>query len=152
MFHNVSFSFTIIGLFLRTLATMTFSLPFLKHKEVLVFLMVGTTNTLVGYGLFSFFLYGGLHYIAASFLATSIAITFSYHTTGKIVFKHKGSNVFLRFLGGCGINYLMNITLITIGTYFSSNLYLIAALALIPTASFSYFFNKYIIFPRTAHE
>jgi putative flippase GtrA len=151
MFHTEPFSFTIIRLFFRTLATMTFSHPFIKHKEVLVFFMVGTTNTLVGYGLFSFFLYCGLHYLAASFFATSIAITFSYHTTGKLVFKHKGSNVFLRFLGGCGINYLMNITLITIGTYFSSNLYLIAALALFPTASFSYFFNKYVIFPRRDH-
>ena len=123
-----------------------------KHKEVFIFLIVGTTNTVVGYTLFSIFLYCGLHYVAASFLATSIAIIFSYHSTGKIVFKHQGSNVFLKFLGGCGVNYLMNISLITIGTYFSSNLYLIAALALFPTASFSYFFNKYVIFPRTDYE
>ena len=152
MFHAKQFSFIIIGLLFWKFVSMTFSFPFLKHKEVLVFLMVGTTNTLVGYGLFSFFLYCGLHYVAASFLATSIAITFSYHTTGKIVFKHKGSNVFFRFLGGCGINYLMNITLITIGTYVCSNLYLIAALALFPTASFSYFFNKHVIFSRRDSE
>lgn len=131
---------------------MNFSQTFYKHKEVFVFLLVGTTNTFVGYTLFSLFLYCGLHYVAASFFATSIAIIFSYHSTGKIVFKHRGSNVFLKFLGGCCINYLMNISLITVGTYFSSNLYLIAALALFPTASFSYFFNKYVIFSRIDHE
>lgn len=83
-----------------------------KNKKIR-FLFVGALNTAVGYGLFSLFIFLGLHYIVAQTLSTLIGIAHSYlwnkyFTFGKTARSFKEA---LRFVSVYAVSYLISLLL-----------------------------------------
>ncbi|WP_084442217.1 GtrA family protein [Termitidicoccus mucosus] len=64
------------------------------NLRLIKFLLVGVLNTLVGYGLFCFFVFTGLHYSFAVLIATILGVLFNFQSTRKLVFNDRH---------GCGL-------------------------------------------------
>ncbi len=122
---------------------------FFRRNQFLRFLCIGVLNTAVGYFLYALFIYLGLHYVLACLLASCLGVFFNFHTIGTYVFMHTKNGLLGRFLSVYLITYLLGIAIIKIGTFFSSNLYLIGAAGLPVTAITGYILNKHMVFHRT---
>lgn len=118
----------------------------LKNRFFL-FLIVGGINTLFGYGIFSLFIFIGMHYALAAFLGTVCGILFNFKTTGIIVFKSKDNRLIFRFFGVYGIAYVINVVYLKILMPYS-NAYILGAISILPLAFLSYFLNKKFVFER----
>ena len=73
------------------------------------FLFVGVINTLVGYTLFILCRWVRMERAVAVLVSTVLAVTFNYHSTGKLVFENKGYSVILQFFVVYGIMYAVNL-------------------------------------------
>lgn len=73
------------------------------------FLFVGVINTIVGYTLFVLCRWVGMNTQVAVLVSTILAVTFNYHSTGKLVFNNKGYRVILQFFVVYGIMYIINV-------------------------------------------
>ena len=73
------------------------------------FLFVGVINTIVGYTLFVLCRWIGMERAVAVLVSTILAVTFNYHSTGKIVFENRGYNVIIQFFVVYGIMYVINL-------------------------------------------
>ncbi|ADV47280.1 GtrA family protein [Nitratifractor salsuginis] len=118
----------------------------LFDKQFHRFIAVGVLNTAVGYGLFAFFIFLGLHYALASLLATILGILFNFHTIGKIVFGCHDYRLMVRFFAVYGITYLLSIAFLAVFDFLGVNMYLAGALLLAPMAVISFLLNKYFVF------
>lgn len=121
-------------------------------NQFLRFLCVGLLNTLFGYSVFSLLIFCKLHYTLACLLTTVIGVAFNFNTFGRMVFNNVSPHLIFRFLGVYVIAYFTGITLIKIGAYWITNMYLNGAIAIILNAPIAYFLNKYLVFQKdTAH-
>lgn len=73
------------------------------------FLVVGVINTIVGYTLFVLCRWVGMNTEVAVLVSTVLAVTFNYHSTGKLVFHNKGYKVIIQFFVVYGIMYFINV-------------------------------------------
>ncbi len=73
------------------------------------FLLVGVVNTIVGYSLFVICRWVGMNTEVAVLVSTILAVTFNYHSTGKLVFHNKGYKVIVQFFVVYGIMYIINV-------------------------------------------
>ena len=117
-------------------------------SQILTFILVGGLNTLFGYTLFALFIYLGIHYSLAAFLATCLGVLFNYKTTGKLVFEHTDNKAILKFVGVNVFLYLFYTALISFIHTMVDNLYLVGFICIIPYAIFSFILNKYVVFQR----
>ena len=115
-------------------------------SQLIKFILVGALNTLFGYSCYASFIFIGLSYYIALFLATCVGIIFNFKTIGKFVFAKSDNSHFLKFIGVCILIYLVNVALIKINGLFTDNLYLAGLMAIIPVAIISFICNKYIVF------
>jgi putative flippase GtrA len=115
-------------------------------RQFHLFVAVGIVNTVVGYGLFALFIFTGMHYTVASFLATVLGILFNFKSTGTIVFKSRDNRLLLRFFGVYGITYLLNIAFLAVFDYFNVSMYVAGALLLAPMAVVSFLMNRKFVF------
>lgn len=114
------------------------------------FLFVGGLNTLFGYGMFSLFIYLGLHFSVASLLSTILGVLFNFKTTGKLVFKSNNNRLIYRFIGVYTLLYLINVTFLKILQSTIPNLYYSGAILILPLAILSFLLNKkYVFLNRT---
>ena len=132
------------SLLCRQLARLT-RLP----EQFIRFLIIGSLNTAFAYGLYSVFIFIGLHYSLAVLCSTIIGMLFSFKTFGNWVFFNPDNRLLLRFAivyGGC---YVLNVgilkTLTLVGV---SNLYLAGLISSFLVAMVSFFLNKFFIFKR----
>jgi putative flippase GtrA len=115
----------------------------LEIEKIVLFLVVGTINTLFGLGVYCFFLYAGLSYPLASLLSLLAGVLFSYNNHSKVVFKSRGR--FLVYVLVWFFIYIVNIALISairnyIGDYF-------AGIAILPVIIIlSYVLMKWLVF------
>lgn len=79
------------------------------ENKFLRFLFVGALNTAVGYLLFVFFIWIGLHYSLSLLFSQIIGILFNYKTTGYLVFESKSNRLLLKFFLVYGFVYLINV-------------------------------------------
>ena len=113
---------------------MTFK--FTQKARFFRFLLVGILNAAVGYGLFALFIYLGLHYSLANLVATILAVCFNFISTGKLVFKQKGSGsaTAVRFALVYALLYGVNVLLLSVLLITGITEYL-AGLLLIPVSA-----------------
>lgn len=119
------------------------------HRQALLFLVVGGVNTLVGYGLYAFFIYCGMSYPLAIFFATVLGVLFNFKTIGTIVFRKTETNRLFKFIAVYVLGYLLNISLLQLGQFITNNLYLAGFLGIIPTAIGTFILNKFFVFRET---
>ena len=116
------------------------------NKQVLNFIVIGIINTVFYYLLYISFIYLGINYMFAVFLATMLGITFSFNTFRKYVFKNGNKKSIFRFLIVYLILYLTNIGLITILQVYILNYYISGLLSTLCCAVLSFLLNKFYVF------
>lgn len=117
-----------------------------KASLILRYLIVGVFNTGVGYLLYAFFLYVGLDYKLANFLALVIGIVISFKTQGTFVFNNTKNRLFGRFVVGWVLVYLFTIALIGQIIELGFNAYWAGAMALPFSVTTSFLIQKYYVF------
>lgn len=110
------------------------------------FLLVGLMNAVFGYGCFAAFLYLGLHYSAALFLATVLGIAFNFKSTGALVFGSRNNKLIFRFIAGYGLVYCANVAGIAGLKLFGLDPYLAGIALILPMALLSFFINNRFVF------
>lgn len=121
-----------------------------KSNHLLRYLVVGTFNTGFSYAIYALFLYIGLDFKLANFLALIIGIVFSFKTQGHLVFKNSNNRLFGRFVVSWGVIYLFSIALIGYIINLGFNAYWAGALALPFSVGLSYVAQKYFVFYRAS--
>lgn len=121
---------------------------YVSHKQFIIFIMVGVLNTIFGYSVFALFIFLGMHYGLAVFLATCVGVLFNFKTIGSIVFKNKNARCIWRFISVYVICYGVNVGVIKLNLllYASANIYLVGAVATFVVAILSFSLNKYWVF------
>ena len=116
-------------------------------EQFITFLFVGALNTLVGYLLYSFFVWLGFNYIWAPLFATILGVLFNFKTIGGIVFKTKNNRLIGKFFAVYAIVYICNVAgLKTLSYCHISNPYMAGAILVLPLAFLGFFLNKKWVF------
>jgi len=120
-----------------------------KDSQFIKFILVGILNTIFGYLIYSLFIYIGVHYSFASFISTIVGVAFNYKSIGVLVFKNKNNKINrkLKFISVYLITYFINIIFLgVLSKYF--NLYISAAVLIVPVALLSFYLNKKFVFSK----
>lgn len=117
-----------------------------QFNQFILFLLVGSINTLFGYGVFALLIRLNIHYAIAMLIATCIGVMFNFKTLGTVVFKNTGKNLILRFIGVYTIIYFVNIIIVKLANHFLENIFISGAIATIIAAILSYLLNKHFVF------
>ncbi len=119
------------------------------RKQVVLFIFIGTLNTLFSYGVYSFFIFIGFNYIFSSAISFFFGTLFSFITLGKIVFNMSNYKLIKKFILVYMFIYFTYIFFIKIVYLLSNNLYLSGIISIVFVASLSFILNKYFIFSKT---
>lgn len=110
------------------------------------FLFVGAINTVFGYSVYVVLLYLGLHYSAASLLATVLGVIFNFFTTGRLVFANMDHRKFIRFCLVYALSYLINLACLAIFDAAGANMYWAGLPLILPMALLTYYLNRRFVF------
>jgi putative flippase GtrA len=116
------------------------------NHTVFRFLVVGAVNTFFSYAVYAGFLFAGLSYVVANFLALIAGIIFSFRTQGAFVFHNRDWRLFTRFAICWGFIYLANISVIKMIMMLGFDAYVAGAIAIPLMAAASYLIQKLIVF------
>ena len=122
---------------------------FILDKKFIKFILVGGMNTLIGYLVFSLFLFLNFHYTIASFLALIFGILFNFKTYGRLVFKNQDNSLIFKYIISWTILYFFAISFLTGFEWFGINLYLANALLIPPLAVLAFFLNLKFVFHKS---
>lgn len=125
---------------------------FFISKQFFSFIFVGGLNTLFGYAIFALFIYLGMNYAVAVFIATCLGVIFNFKTTGKLVFNSHDNNLIYKFILVYVLLYIFNVLLIKILQPIFENFYLTGFISLMPTAVAAFVLNKYLVFNTRAEK
>jgi len=121
----------------------------MKNNKFIKFILVGILNTIVGYGLFTIFIYLGLKYPLAVLFSTILGVSFNFKSIGKLVFGSHDNGLILHFIAVYVVIYVLNILGLWILKYFGlENMYINGFVLLAPLAIVSYVLNKNFVFER----
>lgn len=132
------------------------------NKNIFQFIkfgLVGFSNTLISYGVYSILTLLGVPYVLSNIFGFIISVINSFYWNNKYVFKNEGSkkrNLFLTFIktfiayGTTGI-VLSNILLVILVEKFNFSKFISPILILIVTIPLNFVINKYWSF-RTSKE
>ena len=123
------------------------SAHFLSFK-VMRFLLVGGLNTAVAYGAYALFLFMGLTYASANFLALIVGIGIGFKTQGILVFQNSDNRLFVRFVVFWVAMYLLNIGLIAQLMSLGLNAYAAGAVTFPLIATLSFVVQNSFVFKR----
>lgn len=115
-----------------------------------VYIVVGLLNTAVGYSLFAFFIFLGMHYSLAVLVSTLLGILFNFKTIGTIVFKRNDNRRIFRFFVVYGITYLLNVGGLRVLKGLQLDMYRAGALMLAPMAIVSFYLLRTFVYNETA--
>lgn len=124
-------------------------LDLLRHAETrrfARFLIVGTINTLFGYGVFAALITAGLESALALALATIAGVIFNYFTTGKLVFANSGAAMLPRFILAYVISYSANLAMLKGLEQAGFDTLVAQALCLPPTVLLSFALLRWFVF------
>ena len=124
-------------------------LDLLRHAETrrfARFLIVGTINTLFGYGVFAAVITAGLESALALALATIAGVIFNYFTTGKLVFANSGAAMLPRFIIAYVVSYAANLAMLKGLERAGFDTLIAQALCLPPTVLLSFALLRWFVF------
>jgi putative flippase GtrA len=110
------------------------------------FLVVGFANTAFSYGIYAIFLFVGLDFKIANFLALAAGIVVSFKTQGKLVFNNTDNKLLFRFVVSWAAIYPISILLISVFMEWGFSSYAAGALCLPFNVAMSYLSQKFFVF------
>jgi len=122
----------------------------LLRVELVRFLIVGGINTVLSYIVFSFFIFIGLHYTLASFLATVLGMLFKFVTYGRFVFNNTRLRLIVRFVIVYAFVYLFWVSGLGLLDRMGFNDYVAGAIMVTPVAALAFTLNKHFVFAARA--
>jgi putative flippase GtrA len=121
-------------------------------REVIIFNIVGSINTVLTYGIYSLFIVMGIDYKLALILEYCFGITFSFLFNRRFTFRHNGtitirmvSSMLGAYIFVLGINLLL---LIIFVEKFAFNKYFGQFTALAISVMISFFAQKLLVFRK----
>jgi putative flippase GtrA len=117
-------------------------------KRFARFVIVGGVNTLVGYSLFTFFVFLDMHYSLALFCSTVLGVLFNFKTTGRYVFKNSDNTLIIRFFGTYAVTYMLNLLFLKILIQAGCSTYLSGFLMLLPITIITFILNSRFVFRK----
>jgi putative flippase GtrA len=121
-------------------------------KEFIIFNIVGVINTIITYGIYSFFVFLGIDYRLALFMEYCLGVVFSFFLHRKFTFRHTGIitmrmvfSMIASYLVVLGINMALLIILVE---KFSFNEYIGQIIALTVSVAISFLAQKYLVFQK----
>lgn len=118
-------------------------------KQLIRFALIGTVNTMVGYGVYCLFLFIDFHYTLAALLSTIFGICFNFFTTGRYVFGNQNVRTFPRFVALYGCLYFVGIFFLQIWESFVHSYYLAGLLNIPLMAAITFWLQKRLVFRKT---
>ena len=116
----------------------------LKRILFIKFIVVGGINTVFGYGVYWGLLQLDFHFAIATFFSTVLGTIFNFFTTGRLVFKSKGS--FYKFVFVYGFLYLISTGGIAFIHNFDISYEIAGLIIIIPRAVIAFLLNKNWVF------
>ena len=119
-----------------------------RYAGFVKFVVVGVVNTGFSYLVYATFLFFGLSYQLANFIALILGIIFSFKMQGKFVFKSTDNRLLGRYVLTWTVIYLCVTAAIGQIIKFGINAYVAGLLTLPLSVGLSYFAQKYFVFRR----
>jgi putative flippase GtrA len=116
------------------------------HRELISFIIAGSINTLVSYGLFCLFIFMGFNHIIAITLSFCCGVLFSFQTIGRFVFRARNTQILIKFMILYLSLYFFNVIFLEMLKHFSQNWYLNGLITTIIAAALSFICNKLWVF------
>jgi putative flippase GtrA len=113
---------------------------------LLRYLLVGSLNTAVGYGVYCLMLTAGLNFAGASLFSLVFGVILSFFTLGRYVFLSQLRGRFAKFLLVWAVLYIFNVTVIATVISFGFDAYLAGLIAAIPTLSAAFLAQRFFVF------
>ncbi len=110
------------------------------------FFLVSGLNTVFGYGLFAILIFLGVAYQLALLISTIAGILFNFKTIGVLVFKDHNNLLVFKFICVYGVIYLCNLGGLELLNFFQINVYLGAAILLLPLGVLAFILNKAFVY------
>jgi len=117
-----------------------------SKKQFIAFLIVGSINTIFGYGLFWVFVTLGLHYSLAILIGSILGVVFNFKTTGSIVFKNKDNSLIAKYLIVYAIQYIFNVGGIKLLSFIVKDSRISGGIMILPAAAIVYLMLKSFVF------
>lgn len=116
------------------------------NKQFIIYLLVGSVNTLFSFSLYSLFLALGMHYSLAVFFSSVLGIMFNFFSTGKLVFHNSDNRRIVRFVLMYCLIYVINLGLIKFFLTLGINEYFAFLFAIPILALLSFLFMRQFVF------
>ncbi len=110
------------------------------------FIAVGFLNTLIGFGLYSFFIFLNFKVEVSLSLSYLFGIIFNYFSTGIIVFQNVSFSPFLKFVLIYIFIYFLNLNILNFLIFNSLNKYLSQLICMIFVVPLTYILLKKIVY------
>jgi putative flippase GtrA len=131
----------------RTLADHSFVSSVLSAR-LSRFILVGALNTAIGYAIYALFIYVGLPFPVANFLAVVVGIVIGFKTQATLVFQNPDNRLFVRFVTLWVVMYVLTTAIIAQFISLGMNAYAAGAAMLPISATISFIVQKTWVFRR----
>lgn len=121
-------------------------------RQIAAFVLTGLLNTVVGYGLYAFFIYVGLNYVQSLTVATAIGILFNFKSLGTLVFKSNDNRLLGKFLVVYVILFLINLLVISVLVKWGMGDYLAGMVSIVFVSVLSFLVNKFYVFAKKGKD
>lgn len=116
------------------------------EQQLVRYVAIGALNTLIGYLLYCFFIFIGLHYTWAVLAANVLSVIINFNTQGRVVFEHFHRSQFVKYAIMVLVNYFLNILIIHLLYHVIPNYYIVGLIAAAILPVLSFVVSKYWIF------
>lgn len=119
---------------------------FARHRQPILFILVGMLNTVVGYGLFAGIYFATQSRRIAVVIATILGVLFNFFSTGRIVFGNRSGWALIPFILGYVVTLGVNFILLELLVRGGVDPLIAQAICLPVVVVLGYLFNSRIVF------
>jgi len=110
------------------------------------FILVGTFNTIVNYGVYAFLIYSGLWHVTSATISFAFGVFFNYQTHGRFVFGNRSSRSFRRYAVSWVVLYIVNVCALDLLVRSGVDSYLAGALLVPPMVVLAFVVMRIVVF------
>jgi putative flippase GtrA len=116
---------------------------------LLRYIVIGSFNTVIGYGIYCLMLAVGMNFAGASLVSLIFGIMLSFLTLGRYVFLSQLEGRFAKFILVWAILYIFNVATISAIIHFGADAYIAGLIAAVPTLGTAFLLQRFYVFNDT---
>ncbi|GAB5486621.1 MAG: hypothetical protein Pars2KO_01910 [Parasphingorhabdus sp.] len=117
---------------------------------LLRYIVIGSFNTMIGYGVYCLMLAVGMNFAGASLVSLIFGIMLSFLTLGRYVFLSQLEGRFAKFILVWAVLYIFNVAVISAIMHFGVNAYIAGLIAAVPTLGTAFLLQRFYVFNDTS--